>query len=316
MDIAMLKKVAAFYARFLLSFSAIGYRLRATTWPALKADFSGQTWVVTGASGGIGRAVAAAAVGRGATVIALARNADKLAELAATASGRIIPLTADLALVRDTRRAVGELLALGRRFDVLVNNVGLLLDDLTTTSEGFETSFATNLLNHFVLTEGLLAADAFAPEATIINMASGGMYNAPLTLDYMGIKDPKAYRGVYAYAVHKRGQAELTKYWQGQHGASGRRFYVMHPGWADTDGVKTAMPNFRRRLRSVLRSSAQGADTAIWLAATRPNTHGPEAFWFDRAPRNAHAYPHTAITKYTPADLARFLVKEAASVPA
>ena len=87
------------------------------------------------------------------------------------------------------------------------------------------------------------------PQATIIEMSSGGMYNAPLTLDYMGMKDPKKYNGVYAYAVHKRGQAELVKYWQRRHGASGLRCYVMHPGWADTDGVKTAMPNFRRRLR-------------------------------------------------------------------
>jgi dehydrogenase/reductase SDR family protein 12 len=116
--------------------------------------------------------------------------------------------------------------------------------------------------------------------------------------------------------VHKRGQAELVKYWQRLHGASGLRCYVMHPGWADTDGVKTAMPNFRRRLRSVLRDSAQGADTALWLAATRPSGIGPEAFWFDRAPRAAHAFPHTAQSKYTADDLAAFLTKEAASVSA
>lgn len=312
----MLKKIAGFYARFLVSFSAIGYRARAATWPALAADFSGQTWVVSGASGGIGRAVTTEAARRGATVIALARSAARLAELATAAPGRIIPVRADLALVRDTRRAVGEIRATGRKVDVLVNNVGVLLDELTTTTEGFETSYATNLLNHFVLTEGLLGADVFAPGAAIVSMSSGGMYNAPLTLDYMGLKDPKSYRGVYAYAVHKRGQAELTKYWHARHAAGGLHFYVMHPGWADTDGVKTAMPNFRRRLRSVLRNSAQGADTAIWLAATRPATPGPEAFWFDRAPRPAHAYPHTAVTKYTPADLARFLASHAASVPA
>jgi hypothetical protein len=66
----------------------------------------------------------------------------------------------------------------------------------------------------------------------------------------------------------------------------------------------------------VLRSHAQGADTAIWLAATRPTGPGPEAFWFDRAPRAAHAYPHTMKTKYTPDDLARFLAEQARSVPA
>ena len=114
--------------------------------------------------------------------------------------------------------------------------------------------------------------------------------------------------------MHKRGQAELVKYWQQHYGASGLRCYVMHPGWADTDGVKTAMPNFRRRLRSVLRDAAQGADTALWLAATRPSAEGPEAFWFDRAPRAPHAFPHTAISKHTSDELAAFLAKEATRV--
>ena len=195
-----------------------------------------------------------------------------------------------------------------------MNNVGLLLDDLSVTSEGFETSYATNLLTHWVLTDALLQRSALAPQATLIEMSSGGMYNAPLTLDYMGMKDPKKYNGVYAYAVHKRGQAELVKYWQRRYGTSGLLCYVMHPGWADTDGVKTAMPNFRRRLRSVLRDAAQGADTALWLAATRPTGEGPEAFWFDRAPRSAHAFPQTVVSKYTPEDLATFLTKEVAKV--
>jgi len=228
--------------------------------------------------------------------------------------GRVIPLVVDLSLVADTRRAASEIVSRGTLVDVLVNNVGLLLDDLSTTAEGFETSYATNLLTHWVLTEGLLQGAALAPHATIIEMSSGGMYNAPLTLDYMGVTEPRKYNGVYAYAVHKRGQAELVKYWQTRHGDSGLRCYVMHPGWADTDGVKTAMPNFRRRLRSVLRDSAQGADTALWLAATRPTSAGPEAFWFDRAPRPAHAFPHTVKSKYTPEDLATFLAKEAAKV--
>lgn len=317
MDVAKLKKILGFYGRFLVSFSAIGYRARALTWRRLRADFTGRTWVVTGATGGIGRAIVEGAASRGATVIALARSPTKLEALARSAPGpgRVVPLAVDLALVADTRRAAAELIARGTPIDVLVNNVGVLLDDLSVTAEGFETSYATNLLTHWVLTEALLESAALAPDATVIEMASGGMYNAPLTLDYMGMKDPKKYSGVYAYAVHKRGQAELVKYWHERHGARGLRFFVMHPGWADTEGVRTALPNFRRILKSVLRDSAQGADTALWLAATRPAGHGPEAFWFDRAPRPAHAYPHTVRSKWGPADLAAFLAREAASVP-
>jgi dehydrogenase/reductase SDR family protein 12 len=316
MDFARLKKVIGFYGRFLVSFSALGYRARALLWQPLRADFTGQTWVVTGATGGIGRAIVEGATSRGATVLALARSHQKLDALkrGAPGPGRVIPILTDLSLVADTQRAAAAILARGARVDVLVNNVGLLLDDLSVTPEGFETSYATNLLTHWVLTEALLQSSALAPQATIIEMSSGGMYNAPLTLDYMGMKDPKKYNGVYAYAVHKRGQAELVKYWQRRHGATGLLCYVMHPGWADTDGVKTAMPNFRRRLRSVLRDAAQGADTAIWLAATRPSREGPEAFWFDRGPRSPHAFPHTMKSKYSPEDLAKFLENEAAKV--
>jgi dehydrogenase/reductase SDR family protein 12 len=314
MKLAQLKKIIVFYQRFLVSFSAIGYRGRSLLWPRLDADFSGQTWLVTGASGGIGEAVVAAATRRGATVIAVARSSEKLATLAALSPQRIIAVQGDLSLVADTRRVLREVLALNRKLDVLVNNVGVLIDDLTLTAEGFETSYATNILNHFVLTEGLLEANAFQSEAAVINMSSGGMYNAPLTLDYMGMKTPGKYSGVYAYAVAKRGQAELTKYWQALHGARGMHFYVMHPGWADTAGVRTAMPRFRRMLRLVLRNNAQGADTAIWLAATRPTKEGPEAFWFDRAPRPPHAYPATSVSKYTPVNLADFLRRDALSV--
>jgi dehydrogenase/reductase SDR family member 12 len=317
-NFAKLKKVVAFYGRFLVSFTAIGYRARSLRWRPFTPDFRGQTWVVTGATGGIGRAIVEGATRGGATVVALARSREKLNALthAAPRPGRVIPLVVDLSLVADTQRVAAELQARAIAVDVLINNVGLLLDDLSTTPEGFETSYATNLLTHWVLTEALLQSGALKPQATVIEMSSGGMYNAPLTLDYMGMKNPKKYIGVYAYAVHKRGQAELVKYWQKRHGERGLRFYVMHPGWADTDGVKTAMPNFRRRLKVFLRDSAQGADTALWLAATRPATPGAEAFWFDRAPRSAHAYPHTAVTKHSPEDLATFLAQEAATVTA
>ena len=74
---------------------------RALFWPPLRADFSGQTWVVTGATGGIGRAVVEGATSRGATVIALARSHEKLDALVGKAPGpgRVIPL-ADRSLAR------------------------------------------------------------------------------------------------------------------------------------------------------------------------------------------------------------------------
>jgi dehydrogenase/reductase SDR family protein 12 len=144
-------------------------------------------------------------------------------------------------------------------------------------------------------------------------MSSGGMYNAPLMVDKMNVTNPKYYRGVFAYAVHKRGQVELTKYWQDTYGARGMRFYVMHPGWAETAGVQRSLPRFYKILNSVLRNGQQGTDTAIWLAATKPAS-APGAFWFDRAPRAEHAFEMTKQTKFTPADLAASLRQELAKI--
>ena len=313
----MLLKVIKFYGRFLISFSRIGYVFRSLFWRRLRADFTGQHWIITGASGGIGEAIALGAAQRGAYILAIARNREKLDRTGATIpEDQWTPLCADLSLQADTEAVVRQIIDKGKKIDVLVNNVGIMLDDFSVTPEGHETTFAVNILNHYLLTERLIAARMFAKDAVIINMASGGMYNAPLMLSHMNWQSPKGYSGVFAYAVHKRGQAELTGYWQEKYGDNGQedergpRFYVMHPGWADTDGVKFSMPRFRKILKSVLRNSAQGADTAIWLAATRPPADVPAPFWFDRKPRSAHAYDRTRETQHTPQDLVDFLDAE------
>ena len=316
MKLSMLVKIVKFYGRFAPNFSAIGYYVRRPFWGRLDADFTGQTWLVTGASGGIGRAIVLEAARRGAKVIAVARNLRKLDELVsgAAGNGEIVPMAADLSLMSETAALVEQLRTDGQHVDVLVNNVGALIHEHRLTSEGKESSFALNILNHYLLTERMIGSELINRGGTVINMSSGGMYNAPLMVDCMNVIDPTQYASVLAYAVHKRGQAELTVYWQEKYGVErDLRFYVMHPGWTDTEGVQTAMPRFRKILRLILRDGYQGGDTAIWLAAKRPQAD-PAGFWFDRKPRSAHAYPGTRQTRYTPEDLAAFLDSEIASV--
>lgn len=316
MNLSMLVKILKFYGRFAPNFTAIGYYARRPFWGRLDADFSGQTWLVTGASGGIGRAIVLEASRRGARVIAVARSPEKLDRLVADAAGggAVVPMAADLGLMSATAALSQRLKDENEAVDVLVNNVGALIHRHQLTDEGKESSYALNILNHYLLTERLIADHTLNKGGTVVNMSSGGMYNAPLMVDRMNVTDPAQYSGVFAYAVHKRGQAELTRHWQEKYGTErDLRFYVMHPGWTDTEGVQTAMPRFRKILRLVLRDSLQGGDTAIWLAAMRPEAD-PAGFWFDRKPRSAHAYPATRKTRYTPADLAAFLDEETASV--
>ncbi len=317
MNLQQIKKIVAFYGRFTASYTQIGYRWRSLGWPRFTPDFRGQHWVVTGGSGGLGRHTALTAARAGATVTAVARSEAKLAQLRRDADAAgirgIDTECCDFTLQSDTQRLLERLVTSGRRIDVLVNNVGVLNDALIVTAEGREASFVSNVLSHYQLTEGLLRHHLLRePGATVVNVASGGGYNVPLTVAMLNVTDPQRYNGVFAYAFHKRAQIVLNQYWRGTHGARGIAFYVMHPGWADTDGVKRSMPRFRKILKSILRDEASGADTALWLAGTRPAQPEQELVWFDRAARPAHMYERTKTSPDTAQTLVRYLDSELA----
>ena len=281
---------AIFYARFAVPFSRIGFRRRVGE-AGLDADFSGQRWLVSGATGGIGRAIALGAAARGATVLALGRDVRKLDALAseATGTGRIQPAPVDLSLMREVARTAGEI-ALAGPVDVLVHNVGVMCHEFIRTGEGLERGFATNLLCHWVLDQGLRRGGALHEGSAIISMSSGGMYGAALDLGALQAPDAATHDGFTAYAQHKRAQVELTHYWNSL-GPAQPRAWVMHPGWVDTDGVRSALPGFRKVFKAVLRTAQDGADTALWLAATRPGTG--EGIWLDRHCDGEHAFGFT-----------------------
>ena len=298
-----------FYGRFLRSFSALGYRRRAEAWEPFEPDFSGQTWMVTGATGGIGRTVALTANAAGARVLALARSEEKLSALRddAQAPDRIVPIRIDLSSVAEISGIAGRDELTGLDVDVLVNSVGVLLNEFQTTEEGFERSFATNLLGHWVLTETLQADRRLSDDGIVIEVSSGGMYGTPLKLDPMNCDDAKAYDGMTAYAMHKRAQVELTHYWNAQwEGAPA--VHVMHPGWVDTEGVKTALPGFRITLQGILRNADQGADTILWLGAERPEPV-EEGIWLDRELQPEHEFGFTRKSPNNADELAEFLAE-------
>jgi dehydrogenase/reductase SDR family member 12 len=294
------------------TFTRVGYACRRIGWPAAERDFRGERWLVTGASAGIGREIARAAATAGAQVIAVARNLQALHALAAecaNGAGRIVPVAADLSLVAANRALVTEAQRHGP-IDVLVNNVGVMLDAPATTVEGIDAAFATNLLGGYVLTEGLIAAGGLSADARIVNISSGGMYAVPL--DVAALDRQSGYDGTLAYARHKRAQVVLSAAWRATAGAN-RDVYVMHPGWVATPGVERSLPNFQRLLRPLLREPAAGGDTALWLAAERPRQATQEGIWFDRRLRSAHVW-HGSRGGDAPAVLLDFLERTAASV--
>ena len=305
---APLKKIVTFYCRFTPSYSAIGYYARRVFWGPIKGNFAGQTWLVIGASEGIGGAAARFAIRGGATVIAVARDIGKLTAFEASlgATGRLVKEVADFSLQCDIRALVSRLAQRGTRIDVLVSNVGIQKREQIITREGLETSFATNILGHYLLTTELLAHHMLSDKATVIEVSSGGMYNHAMVLKDLNITG-EGYLGVRAYGLSKRAQVMLTAHWRQQYAATGMCFYVMHPGWVDTAAVGRSMPRFRSMLKSVLRAHGQGADTIVWLADKRPAQKAAESIWFDRKERSVHIYEHTPKTSATGTELVAYL---------
>lgn len=90
-------------------------------------DFDGKVALVTGAGNGIGRQLALQLVGRGATVAAVDRDADRLQETAAMLAGK--PATFHVVDVTDrdaVQRLASEVLAAHGALDVLINNAGII----------------------------------------------------------------------------------------------------------------------------------------------------------------------------------------------
>lgn len=301
-----LSKTLKFYVRFTPSFTRIGYAARLLPFRPTAGDFSGQRWLITGATGGIGRAAALLAARKGAQVFAVGRKLVALESLAAEGAGlkgAIIPIVCDLSSVASIEK-MARSWATSNQINVLVNCVGILNRVYSATQEGFETTYTTNLLGHFHLTETLAEVGCLAKGAKIINVTSGGMFNVPLNLPMID-QGEIGFNGFAAYASHKRAQVALTDYWRAAFHHLDVDAYVTHPGWADTAGVQSSLPTFRKILKPILRNANQAADTIIWLAATGPKT-SEDRVWFDRKQRLTHAYAHTQQPQTTiPALIAR-----------
>lgn len=281
-------------------------------WRSRPNQFSGQTWLVTGGSEGIGASAARQAAEGGAHVICVARDPAKLQAFAQSVKAPIpvTYFTADFSKTRDVFALLEKIKKEGFRLDVLVNNVGIQKHQMVLTDEGMETSFVTNILSHHILVKGLLEDQVLKETATVIEVASGGMYNHRMVLDDLNITEPARYLGPRAYGLAKRAQVMTMSYWREKRAHLQQNFYAMHPGWVNTASVNRSMPRFVAILKSVLRNHDQGADTIVYLARERPKQRRSEAIWFDRKERNTHIYAHTPNPAVTPADVVDWLDKK------
>lgn len=277
-----------------VGYTALGYRLRSH--PPIDADLSGRVALVTGATSGLGRAAATELAHLGSTVILVGRSSDKTARVAEAIIGEsgnsdVRTEVADLSSMAQIRALAARVQG---PLHLLVNNAGVLLAERSETPEGFETTFATNLLGHFLLTNLLI--DKLEAPARIINVSSGGMYTQRIRVDDLQMKR-EPYDGVVAYARTKRAQVILTELWAEALRDRGIVVHSMHPGWADTPGVSDSLPRFYKLTKPLLRTPEEGADTIVWLCASEEAGASTGQFWHDRRPRPTHRSPKTRETE-------------------
>ncbi len=269
-------------------FSRLGYaaRSRLFAWPD-DPDLSGMKVLVTGGTSGLGLAAATRLTKAGARVAITGRSQPRLevaADLISAAGTRPLTVEVDAGELQQVEQGFRQTVSGLGGLDVVIQNAGALTHDYTTTSEGFEQTFAVHVLGPFLLTT--LAIAQVGPRGRIITVASGGMYSQRLDPATM-IMSAAEYDGVAAYARAKRVQVTLNQQWA-QRLPDGPLFAAMHPGWADTPGVQDSLPGFRRITRPILRTPDQGADTAVWLTYADVPTG---LFWLDRRPRSTVRVP-------------------------
>jgi NAD(P)-dependent dehydrogenase (short-subunit alcohol dehydrogenase family) len=175
-----------------------------------------KVWLITGASSGFGRALADAALGRGDRVVATARDAGRLADLAA--DDRVYAVSLDVTDAGQRDRAVKQALQRFGRIDVLVNNAGRTQVGAVeeTTDDELRSLFELHFFAPAALTRAVLPHMRAQGRGAIVQMSSvGGQITAP---------------GFGAYCATKFALEGLTQALHDEVAPFGIRTLIVEPG--------------------------------------------------------------------------------------
>jgi NAD(P)-dependent dehydrogenase (short-subunit alcohol dehydrogenase family) len=241
------------------------------TTPAL----SGQVAVVTGATSGIGREIALGLARQGATTVVVGRGEGRASRVAAdlaSASGnsRVEALRVDdLALTSEVRELAAALVDRHSKIHVLVNNAGAYFRSREETREGFERTFALNVLAPYLLTTLLGPRLIASAPARVVNVSSAAHRGGKV--DFSDLQASRHYRGFRVYAGSKLELIWLTREFARRFAGTGVTVNSVHPGYVRSgfglnNGGGTALA-MRILARLFARSVVRGAETPIYLAS-------------------------------------------------
>lgn len=195
-------------------------------------DFTGKSVLLTGATSGIGAAIAQAFAAYGADLVLTGRR--PLPELP-TGAGRTLFIAADITAPATPDRLVAETIGHYGKLDILVNNAGILFrgDALACTDEEWERTLATNVTAAFRLSRAALGVMKPRRSGVIVNIASDwGLVGA---------------RNAVAYGVSKGALVQLTRSMALDHARDGIRVNAVCPGDTDTGMLDSAIDGADRQ---------------------------------------------------------------------
>jgi NAD(P)-dependent dehydrogenase (short-subunit alcohol dehydrogenase family) len=233
-------------------------------------ELSGKIYIVTGANTGIGKVTAKELARRGGRVFLACRSEDKtrpvIDEITKEVPGAQVEFLAlDLADLASVRRAAQAFLDKKLPLHGLINNAGLA-GQRGLTKDGFELTFGTNHLGHFLFTTLLLDKLKQSAPSRIVNVASEAHYSAK-GIDWDAQRKPtKSITGLDEYAVSKLANVLFTKELARRLEGTGVTTYSLHPGVVATDVWRRIPWPFRSLGKLFMLSPDDGAKTTLYCA--------------------------------------------------
>ncbi len=264
-------------------------------------SMTGKTVLITGGTGGIGRAAAIGLASMGARVGItgrdLARAKEAAAVIAAESGNQAVDVfIADMSSQAEVRRLAGEVLVAYPSLDVLLNNVGGFWASRHVTADGLEHTFALNHLAPFLLTRLLLDRLKASAPARVVTVSSAAQSMG--RIDFDDLMGARTYSGQRAYNQSKLANVMFTYELSKRLAGTGVTATAVHPGMTNTafSSEDPALGLLVRILRPFMQSPAKGADTAVFLASSPEVESMSGGYFAKRKRRGSHESSYDSVT--------------------
>lgn len=230
-----------------------------------------KTVLITGATNGIGKATAMDLALKGASLIIVHRNEEKVQLLIdeikeRTSNSNIKGVFCDLESIESINDLVSNLNRNERKIDILINNAGTWQTKYSETKEGNEKMFMVNFLAPYLLMKGLHDLLKAADNARIINVSSMAHKFGKLIIEDPQLK--KSFRHIRAYSNSKLLLLLSTMHFAKLYKDDGIMVNALHPGVVNTGLFDTFSPFLRWLTKAITISPEKGAQTTIFLASS------------------------------------------------